>query len=67
MVSVSCIDAEFQLDFGMTVLLMATAIPFCFWEFPSQEVLEPLGLSCKMFCLIVDFKFHLFEFSIYIL
>jgi hypothetical protein len=28
---------EFQLDFGITVLLMAMAIPFCFGEFPSQE------------------------------
>jgi hypothetical protein len=34
---------QFQLDFGMTVLFMATAIPFCFWGIPSQEVLEPLG------------------------
>jgi hypothetical protein len=35
---------EFQLDFGITVSLMAIAIPFLFFrEFPSQEVPEQLG------------------------
>jgi hypothetical protein len=42
------------LDFGITVLLIAMAIPFCFGEFQSQEVPEQLELLENV-CLVVDF------------
>jgi hypothetical protein len=46
---------EFQLDFGITVSLMAIAIPFVFREFPSQEVPEQLSYCWQNVCFVVDF------------